>query len=115
MTHLSLSEAKCMWRLSFLFGVLPFIASAQTAHLTGHVADSSGQAVPGVTIRITETSTTLAREVTTGEQGTYDIPLIKPGDYRVTATKLGFRPAERLGLHLDVNEIARLDFALDVN
>ena len=43
--------------------------SAQTAELRGSVADSTGSALPGVTVTIVNTATGVERVVVTDEQG----------------------------------------------
>ena len=63
--------------------------NATTGALTGVVTDSSGAAVPGATITITDTSTAAAISVTANGEGRYTAPLLKPSNYKVTATANG--------------------------
>ncbi|PRX67477.1 subtilisin family serine protease [Nonomuraea fuscirosea] len=58
--------------------------------LSGTVA-ANGQAVPGVSIVVTGP---LTRTVSTGADGTYTIPRLLPGDYRLTAEKFGYGRTE---------------------
>ena len=65
---------------SFVAAILCFAslvpASAQTLYgtLVGNVTDESGLAVPGATVKITQTETNQTREAVTGENGGYNFP-----------------------------------------
>jgi hypothetical protein len=87
---------------------------AQTAQITGRITDPSGGIVPGARVETTETSTNRHRAVTTNEQGYYTIPSLNPGIYELTVEKTGFRAVGCSGMNLDVNQIVRLDFGLQV-
>src|ERR1700744_455307 len=63
--------------------------NATTGALTGVVADSSGAAVPGATVTLTDTATGASISVTANDQGRYTAPLLKPSNYKVTATANG--------------------------
>jgi len=104
-----------MWRrIAFALSLGSASLSAQTAQITGRVTDPSGAVVPGATIQITETATNRLRSATTNGQGYYTIPLLEAGVYELTVEKAGFQPADRLGVNLEVNQIARLDFELQI-
>ena len=85
-----------------------------TAQLVGLVTDNTGAAVPGVDITVTGVATNFERKVTTNDQGTYTIPFLPPGEYRLTVQKQGFQKISRENVHLEVNQTARLDFTLTV-
>jgi len=107
----------CGWRpwftLFVLTVVLPSHARAQvTGALTGLVTDSSGAVVPGATIEATSETTGLVRHAVTVDDGFFTIPLLPPGTYQVTAALTGFRIAVRSGIHVLVNETARIDLTL---
>ncbi len=79
--------------------ILP--ASAQTtAGVTGTITDDSGAAIPGVTLTIRNVETSLQRETVSDESGFYQLLLLQPGTYTLTAKKTGFRQATREGLRL---------------
>ncbi|MGW4410596.1 S8 family serine peptidase [Nonomuraea sp. NPDC004702] len=48
---------------------------------------AAGEPVPGVTVKVTGP---LARAVVTGQDGTYTIPRLLPGEYALTAEKFGY-------------------------
>ncbi|MBI4484751.1 MAG: TonB-dependent receptor [Acidobacteria bacterium] len=83
-----------------------------TAQISGIVRDESGGVLPGVTVTATQTETGLARDVVTGEAGTYAIPNLPTGPYRVEAMLLGFRPYARTGIVLQVGASLVLDVQL---
>ncbi len=69
------------------------VVSAQlsTAQLSGRVADESGAVLPGVTVTATQTDTGLTRSVITDADGTYVLPNLPTGPYRLEAMLQGFR------------------------
>lgn len=42
------------------------------------------------------------------------IPYLQPGNYRISVEMSGFKPIVRSGMKLDVQQVARLDFVLEV-
>src|ERR1700733_1933650 len=74
---------------SLLFSPPLNAQNATTGALTGVITDSSGAAVPGATITITDTSTAAAISVTANGEGRYTAPLLKPSNYKVSATANG--------------------------
>src|SRR5262245_10289528 len=85
-----------------------------TGQLTGSVSDASHAAVPGAEVTATGIATGLERKTTTNQQGDYTLPFLPPGEYRVRAQKEGFRQVSRDNVRLEVNQVARVDFALEV-
>lgn len=94
-----------------VFG-LPLLA--QTAEITGLISDPSGIATPGAEVSIINSETGIKRVATTNEQGYYTLPLLNPGTYAITIRKTGFKAVERKGIKLDVAQIARVDFTLEL-
>ena len=77
-----------------ILGWMAVPASAQTSGvILGTVKDASGAAVPAANITITNTDTTEARTVTTGDDGAFRAPGLPPGHYSVKVE----RPSRRLG------------------
>ncbi len=85
-----------------------------TAEITGTVADSSGAAMSGAKVTVTNTATSAKRSATTNESGIYDLPALAPGNYDMTVESAGFRSSERKGMELQVAQVARLDFTMQV-
>jgi protocatechuate 3,4-dioxygenase beta subunit len=61
------------------------------ANVEGFVQDSSGAYIPGVTVTAANTQTGVATPVITNESGTYTIPSLLPGTYKLTAELPGFK------------------------
>lgn len=85
-----------------------------SSQLTGTVTDSSGAVVAGAEVTVSGVATGSERKVATNELGYYTVPLLPPGEYRVTVQKEGFHQVTREGVRLEVNQTARLDFTLEV-
>lgn len=85
-----------------------------SAQITGQVSDQSGGVVPGASITVLNNATGIKRETESNSTGNYSIPLLQPGTYRITAQKEGFKPVSRSGIVLQVDQVARIDFVLDV-
>ena len=80
------------------------VAWAQaTAQLNGTVKDSSGAVLPGVTITVTQTDTGFSRTVVTEGGGTYVVPNLPTGPYKLEASLQGFRSYVQTGIVLQVN------------
>lgn len=89
-------------------------ASAQlsTATMFGSVTDSTGAAIPGATVIITQTDTQNTRTVTTGKDGTYRADFLPVGPYKLDVTANGFKKLERTGITLTVTEEAQVNLSL---
>jgi hypothetical protein len=84
------------------------------ATIFGLVQDSSGAPVAGVTVRITNAETGLARTVITDERGSYRAPSLAVGRYEVRAEREGFRTPIQTGISLVVAQEAAVNLTLTV-
>jgi hypothetical protein len=82
--------------------------------ITGEVRDATGAIVPAAAVTVLNTATNGIRNATTNEQGIYSIPALNPGIYEARAEKEGFKAATRRGIELQVQQTARIDFALEI-
>jgi hypothetical protein len=89
-------------------------AQRTNAQITGMVTDATGAVIPNAEITVTNEATGIKRFVSSNELGFYSVPLLTPGNYRMQVKKEGFRPVERTGILLQVDQAARLDFSLEV-
>ncbi|MBI3681931.1 MAG: carboxypeptidase regulatory-like domain-containing protein [Acidobacteria bacterium] len=87
---------------------------AQNSGIQGVVTDPSAAPVPQVHITITNVATGVTTAVQTNERGFYSAPFLPTGTYRIMAERSGFSPVSRDNLKLDVDQIARVDFALKI-
>src|SRR5215469_5664107 len=74
-----------------------------TAQITGTVQDSSGSAVPGAQIQVTQTDTGLVRTAVTGTDGAYVLPSLPVGPYKLEVKKEGFATFVQSGIVLQVD------------
>ncbi|MBK5294780.1 MAG: carboxypeptidase regulatory-like domain-containing protein [Acidobacteriia bacterium] len=82
--------------------------------VTGQVKDSTTATVTGAHVTVRNIATNGVRAATTNEDGAYTIPALVPGMYEVKAEKPGFKVATRTNIELQVQQTARVDFALEV-
>ena len=92
----------------------PAWAQQAQGSFTGTVTDASGLAVPGATVTALQQGTNLTRGATTETDGSYDIPLLPPGRYTLTAQKEKLQTVSRGPLDLLVDQHLRIDFSLQV-
>jgi len=94
--------------------LLPTLAFAQ-ASIAGSARDSSGAAMPGVTVEAS--SPALIEKVRTtvsDERGLFRIVGLPPGTYSVTFTLPGFSQVKRDGIELSGSFVAQVDASLSV-
>src|SRR6266496_3941128 len=82
--------------------------------ISGHVLDSSGGAIPGAKITVTNPATNESTSATSDAAGAYSIPLLRPGDYKLTATAAGFKQVVREHVTLEAAKVAGVDLTLEV-
>src|SRR5215510_527037 len=72
-------------------------ASAQstTGTISGHVSDTQGLALPGVTVSVTSPNLQGIRSTVTSEIGDYVVTLLPPGNYTLTFDLSGFQKMEK--------------------
>ncbi|HYM13914.1 MAG TPA: TonB-dependent receptor, partial [Bryobacterales bacterium] len=100
---------------ALLLAVCAASAFAQiTAGLTGTVTDASGAVIPGAKVTIIRVDTGTQREGMSNESGRYEFPTLTPGNYNITVQKEGFKQVTQDGIRLEVNQVARIDFALQL-
>jgi hypothetical protein len=91
---------------------LPAFAQTNKATLTGTVTDQNGGTVAGASVTITNTETNAERTVTTSDSGSYEAPLLDPGNYRVTASAPSFKKTVNDSVTLQTGARQGLDIVL---
>src|SRR5436189_4161218 len=72
--------------IGLLIGLNAASASAQaTAQISGTIRDQSGAVLPGVEVTATQTETGIKRSTVTNETGSYLLPALALGPYRLEA------------------------------
>jgi outer membrane receptor protein involved in Fe transport len=101
--------------LACLFSSLGLQAQdISTAQLNGTVHDQTGAVVPNATITISDPSRGFSRSTNSDGQGNYQLLLLPPGTYTVTAAYTGFNTFVSKNVVLTVGEQAQLPVALSV-
>lgn len=96
--------------------LVPHSAAAQfSSALQGTIIDTQQAFVPNATVRVTNTTTGVTREVETSADGVYRVPSLGAGTYTIEIEKAGFLKAQRQNLRLGISETLRLDFTLEVS
>jgi hypothetical protein len=81
--------------------------------IVGAVTDSSGAAIAGAKVTITETNTQIVHTGTTNDTGTYEFPDLPPGIYEVAVQMAGFKREAKSGIVLQANTSPRADMRLE--
>ncbi len=102
-----------------VFLSVTFLASstllAQTSGtILGHINDTTGAVVPGVTITLTNTGTNTSRTTLSTSDGDYTFPDVPPGVYSVEATHPGFKAETAANVQLQVQQSLTQNFTLQV-
>ena len=104
-----------LWVAAVLLLLASVTSWAQaTAELNGRVTDESGAVLPGVTVTATQIDTGFARTVVTEGSGTYVMPNLPTGPYRLEASLQGFRTYAQTGIVLQVGASPTLNVVLAV-
>lgn len=82
--------------------------------LRGRVVDQQKGVLPGVTLTVTHRESGVTRETVTGSDGSFSVPALVPGPYRVTAELAGFNRYQFEELQLRVGSTAQLEVVLQV-
>ena len=94
---------------------LATLSSAQEdASIQGTVSDSSGAAVPGVTIQVKNLETGALRNLLADQAGRFVAASLPPGRYALKAEKPGFRGVEKTGISLVLGQREIVDVVLQV-
>jgi hypothetical protein len=100
--------------LCALLGGVPPAAAQTGASIEGIVADSTGGALPGATVQVTNEGTGITREVVTDAEGRYVVRDLALGEYRVEAALPGFRTSVRRGIVLTIGREAQVSLELGI-
>src|SRR5262245_46387150 len=85
-----------------------------TAQISGAVRDQSGAVLPGVEVTATQVDTSISRTTVTNEAGSYVLPNLALGPYRLEAGLPGFRTYVQTGIVLQVNSTPVVNVVLEV-
>ena len=98
---------------AMIFAISAF-AQQVTGTVTGAVTDSSGAAVASVELRLSNTLTGQARNIKSGEDGTFRFLVLQPGIYRLDVTHAGFKAARRDNIVVEADRSLAVPISLEV-
>ena len=101
--------------LAVCAGRLPAWAqSTSTGTVAGVITDQSGAVVPDAAVRLTDTTTNIARTTTTNKDGRYIFVDVTPSVYNIAITKKGFSTTEAEKQEVSVGASLTLNLSLQV-
>ena len=100
--------------VSFLAASAALAQTTGTATLVGTVTDTTGSVVPGAAVTIINTETKFVHNSVTNSEGSYYVPNLNPGTYRLTIQSQGFKRYVQDGIILRTSEQPRLNVSLEL-
>jgi hypothetical protein len=88
------------------------LAQTNKATIVGTVTDATGALISKAMVKVTNVGTNAERAVTTGDDGTYIVPLLDIGTYRVKASAPGFQDVTRENIILNIGDRLPVDIQL---
>jgi Carboxypeptidase regulatory-like domain/TonB dependent receptor/TonB-dependent Receptor Plug Domain len=98
----------------FFFTCTYLQAQYDNGSLVGTIHDPSGAAVPGAAVTVTNNATAVTARTTTNGAGDYEIPSLRVGVYKVSASAPGFTDAVANNITVSVGGRQRIDLSLRV-
>ncbi len=90
--------------VTLMLTLQPAFSQFTTGSVAGSVTDPSGAAIPDAELTLTHVTTGRERRSVTTEVGDFVFAGVEPGEYRITASKDGFKRLEKRGLFLSAGE-----------
>jgi hypothetical protein len=97
---------------SFAALAIPLYAQSNRGTIVGTVTDPNGAVVRDARVTVVNVGTGETKEATTAEDGTYSVPALDPGRYRVTIDATGFQSAVVEEVVVETNARQPVDIAL---
>ena len=91
--------------------------SAQTANsstVVGNVYDQTGASVPNAKVELLDIDTGEKTSTTTGDDGHYTFPAVRPGNYKISVAREGFRQAVVGAVKAEVGKAATVNVSLEL-
>ena len=102
--------------LVLLFFCLSLAGRAQqtTGTISGNVLDTTGAAIGGATVNVTNNATNATRTTITNSVGQYTLPALPAGIYSLSVEAQGFQKQKTDSLVLDASQTGRQDFQIAI-
>lgn len=91
-----------------------YAQAGATAQISGTVRDASGGVLPGADVAVTQTDTGLKRNTITDSDGSYTLPNLPIGPYRLDVTLSGFKSHAQTGIVLQLNASPVINVTLEL-
>jgi outer membrane receptor protein involved in Fe transport len=101
-----------LFALLFLISARLLYGQAGVGTILGTVTDNSGATIAKAHVSVTNVNTNITERTETTDAGTYSVPYLKPGIYRVTVESTGFQKAVVDTINLVVDQQYRVDVTL---
>ena len=98
--------------VAFVLGSVPVFAQTVSGRILGTVTDSTGAAIRGAAVTITDTERGTIRNLIADDAGAYVAPNLLAGTYKVRAESKGFKTVERVNISLEVAQDLAIDLVL---
>src|SRR5438552_4070314 len=112
MTFRKISRAMLL-AICCLFIQINCLGQSNYASLSGTIFDPQHQAIPGASIELVSISTRAVRQVTSNEQGIYQITALLPEEYKLNVQASGFSASTQT-VHLEVGQQTTCDVTLQL-
>src|SRR5262245_25305226 len=93
---------------------LTFSQVTSTSSISGAVVDPSGAVVAGAAITVKNDATGEEFRATSAGNGTFNIPALVAGSYKLTVTATGFKQAHVQGIKIDAGVPATVNVSLEI-
>ena len=91
-----------------------FAQTTGSATLVGTITDTTGAVLPAAKVTVVNVETSFRSETQTSPDGSYYVPYLSPGNYRITVEAAGFRRYVREGVVLRTAETPRVDITMEL-
>jgi hypothetical protein len=98
----------------FIYPIRTAAQGETTSAIVGQVTDARTAAIPGATVRVTNRETGLQRSGKTDEEGRFNFPQLRPGNYWVNVEADGFEPQQNDNIASSLGQKQEINFKLNV-
>ena len=109
-----LPTSRLLAAVLFFFTCNYLQAQYENGSLVGTIRDTSGAAVSGAAVTITNNATAVTAKATTNGAGDYELPSVHVGVYTISASAPGFTDAVANNITVSVGGRQRIDLSLKV-
>ena len=101
-----MTKSQCIRCLcaAFLLSTMPLSAQQVSGRMSGSVTDASGSFITGADVKIVSEATGQSRDTKSGNDGSFEITNLQPGNYRVEISQTGFKRLQQGGIELTANQ-----------